>query len=185
MIQRTTQSTDLGLKFIRRLLAILALVSLNTAFCQTTSGKLPKPSQDQVNHVASEKGLAYMVGNFKKIGTRLNLKQSIDCADAIATSKMDCTCLWQQRFEGGIEYQYNGCGGSVAETTITFSGYNKKEVIELIDNLFKTNNNIWNREKTQYKLKDDFEPKEGALTCDYEIKEEMGKVKLICICGWW
>lgn len=185
MIQKTTQSTDLVLKFLRRLLVIFALFSLNAAFCQTTSGKLPKPSQDQVKNVASEKGLAYVAGNLKKDGRRLNLKESIDCVDAIATDKKDCTCLWQQRFEGGIEYQYNGCAGSVVETTIAFSGYDKTEVIELVDILFETGNNVWNREKTKYKLKTDYEPKEGDLTCDYEIQQEKGRVKLICICGWW
>ncbi len=130
MVQKTIQRTDLVLELLRILLTILTLFSLNPVFSQTTYGKLPRPSQDQIKSRLSQKGLVYVEGNFKKVGSRLNLKESIDCVDANATNKSDCVCLWQQRFEGGIEYQYNECSGSVAETTITFSGYGTREIIE-------------------------------------------------------
>lgn len=183
MVQKITQRADFAPQFIRGLLTILMLFSVNVAFCQPTSRKLPAPSQDQIKNDAPEKGLAYLEGNFKKEGNRLNLKESIDCVDA--TKNKNCVCAWGQRFEEGIQYRYNECSGPVVEVTITFTAYDAKEIVSLVDILFKTDNNAWNHEKTEYKLKPDYEPKDGDLTCDYEIKQENGKVVLICICGWW
>lgn len=178
-----TQRANFALQFLRGLLTILILFSLNVAFCQATSRKLPEPSQDQIKKKSSEKGLAYLEGNFKKEGIRVNLKESIDCVDANKSN--NCVCAWQQHFEGGIEYSYNECRGSVIETTITFTDYDSKEITKFVDILFKAGSNVWNREKTEYKLKTDYVPKEGDLTCNYQIKQQNGKVVLICICAWW
>lgn len=181
MIQRIVVFVTQSLSTL--LTICLMILSLNASFCQATSRKLPAPSQDQIKYNASKKGLAYLEGNFKKEGSRLNLKESIDCVDA--NKNNSCVCAWEQRFEGGIQYRYNECSGPVVEVTITFAAYDAKEIVRLVDILFKTDNNAWNHEKTEYKLKPDYEPKDGDLTCDYEIKQEKGKVVLICICGWW
>lgn len=184
MVQRIIQQAGFVTQSLSTLLTFfLMILSLNSGLCQAISRELREPSQDQIKNDALKKGLAYLEGNFKKEGSRLNLKESIDCVDANKSN--NCVCAWEQRFEGGIEYRYNECHGSVVETTITFTDYDAKEIIKLVDILFKTGSNVWNREKTEYKLKTDHEPKEGDLTCDYQIKQQNGKVVLICICAWW
>lgn len=156
---------------MKTLLTILVILTCSKAFGQGTNRQLPKPTQDLIkNESTIDKGLNYLENSFKTVGSKMVLKTFVDC-------KENCTCSWEQQFDSGITYKYNDCHESGFDVVISFQGYDTKDVIKLVDFLFKTDDNVWNKEKTEYK------PKDGGAGCYYKIRREEGVAILDYYCG--
>ena len=81
-------------------------------------------------------------------------------------------CHWYQKFSKGIVYEYDSCITSGFVSTIIFSNVTKNDVILLVESLYKSENNEWNKEKTLY------DPKQKEIRCSHEIQVKDGKIIL-------
>ncbi len=154
---------------MKPLLTIVILLLCAISNGQHAIRRLPKPTQEQIKNELVEKGQNYLENNFKKIGDKVIF-------DTYEACNGDCICSWEQQFGKGIKYKHDSCNENGFLVTITFQGYDTSEIIRLVDTLFKTKGNVWNKEKTKY------EPKEDEPGCFYEIRQEKGVAILEYVC---
>jgi hypothetical protein len=76
------------------------------------------------------------------------------------------SCKTIHNFKNGIIYQKDICSESGADVIIYFPGYCKAELIKYVEWFFKSERNVWNKEKTIYQPKE-----EGYAGCYIEIKQ--------------
>jgi hypothetical protein len=157
---------------VRSLTVIFSLIVFSNAICiaQPSRAKLPKPDNEIINDLTLEKGFKYLESNFKKQGQRKILQKFKDC-------KSDCECSWMQTFRRGVEYSIDECREAGYVVKIAFKNYGKSEVTNLVNQLFKTQENRWNQEMTKYY------PPTGEPGCSYEIFVEKETVILEYYCG--
>lgn len=84
-------------------------------------------------------------------------------------------CLFEQRFEQGIWFEYSGCGEGGANQSLVFPGFTKKELYEIINSEFFTEDNTWNEDSTSYEA-------DGA-GCYYSIEERNDSLFVSTYCG--
>jgi hypothetical protein len=156
----------------RSLFILYALLIINNPICiaQQSPDKLPKPSSEIKSDLTLEKGFVYLEANFKKQGQRKILQKFKDCEN-------NCECSWQQAFRRGVDYSFDECAEAGYVVKITFNNYSKSDVINLVDELFKTRENSWNQEMSKYS------PSAGEAGCSYVISVYKGAVVLEYYCG--
>lgn len=156
---------------MRILLILITLLTWNNSLGQSSMQKLPQPTQELIqDERIDEKGFAYLEGNFKKIGDKKIIENFDGC-------KENCACSWSQQFSNRITYTYDNCDESGFMVKIIFTGQKAIEVFKLVDTLFHTDSNSWNKAKTVYK------PKTEAAGCYFEIKQEKGYILLEYVCS--
>jgi len=84
-------------------------------------------------------------------------------------------CHFEQQFEKGILFKYGGCGEGGANESITFPGFTKKEMFQIINTNFFTEDNTWNEDSTSYEA-------DGA-GCYYSIEERNDTLFVSTYCG--
>jgi len=134
-------------------------------------GKLPKPSgtflKQSSNNVYSEwEYFKQYLGAIEDSAVLKNFEGTNE------------PCSWSQSFKTGIIYTHEECMEVGANVSITFPNYQKEELLKYIDWFHKTEDNVWNKEHTQYT------PKEEGAGCYLEIKKNKeGNYVLEYYCG--
>ena len=87
-------------------------------------------------------------------------------------------CKTIQSFKNGIVYQIDYCSESGASVVINFPGYCKAELVKYVEWFFKSEWNVWNKEKTHYQPKED-----GDAGCYIDIKQNKKGYYIEYYCG--
>ncbi len=87
-------------------------------------------------------------------------------------------CETVQIFKNGIVYKKDECSETGSKVTITFPNYCKAELIKYIEWFFKSDWNVWNKNKTLYQPKED-----GDAGCYIELKQNKKEFYIEYYCG--
>lgn len=138
---------------------------------QTCTKRLPIPDKTFLKNVwnSDYAEIKYFEKYFGKTSKPKVLK-------VFPESKKNCMTI--QSFKNGIVYQKDICSESGTEVIIAFPGYCKAELVKYIEWFFKTDWNVWNKDKTLYQPKE-----EGDAGCYIQIKQNKKGFYIKYFCG--
>ena len=93
-------------------------------------------------------------------------------------SESQKACKMIYSFKNGIKYTKDECSEAGSNVKITFPNYSKEELIKYIEWFFKSEWNVWNKNKTLYQPKID-----GDAGCYIEIKQNNNEYYIEYYCG--
>ena len=162
----------------RVLILALFLLSIVSGYSQEVTLKTPNrqkiDSIMKLSNVSIEPIYVYLQQHFEATTEKQNVK-TLEYSENVI-------CSFTQEFENGIFYKEENCseegGGSLS---VSFKSVNRKSLENWIEKILRildeTNDNIWNKERTQYY------PKDQGAGCYFEIKSENNETKVEVYCG--
>jgi len=138
---------------------------------QIGSNKLPIPDKIFLESVNSSEDaeIIYFKKYIGEISKPKLIKRYIDSQKA---------CKMVYSFRNGIQYTKDECSEVGSIVTITFPNYRKDELIKYIEWFFKSEWNVWNKNKSHYQPKED-----GYAGCYIEIKQNKKGFYIEYYCG--
>ena len=138
---------------------------------QIGSKKLPFPDKTFLKSVNSSEDaeIKYFKKYIGEISKPKVVKKYIESQKA---------CKMVYSFRNEIQYSKDECSEVGSNVTITFPNYSKDELIKYIEWFFKSESNVWNKNKSLYQPKED-----GDAGCYIEIKQNKKGFYIDYYCG--
>ena len=159
------------MKTIFKILLIFFLGFQIKLVAQIGSKKLPIPDKIFLESVNSSEDaeIIYFKKYIGEISKPKLIKRYIESQKA---------CKMVYSFRNGIQYTKDECSEVSSIVTITFPNYRKDELIKYIEWFFKSEWNVWNKNKSHYQPKED-----GDAGCYIEIKQNKKGFYIEYYCG--
>ena len=158
-------------KTLIKLTLFLFLVFQIELVAQENKKKLPVPDKAFLESVKNSENaeIEYFNKYFGKISKPKILKRFTESKDV---------CKIVYLFKNGIVYTKDECSESGSDVTIIFPNYSKSELTKYVEWFFKSDWNIWNKDKSLYQPKED-----GDAGCYIEIKQNKNGYYIKYYCG--